>query len=117
MPCIGCLHWIPPRYTAQPGHGGRTGKSNPGVCKKDDNPSHPYYHCTRFTSASGNGLDTLGLTEAEIVFLRAHDWAPGPARLINLYQMVLRAPGDPGARALFDIALKDWRARGFGPRD
>ena len=51
----------------------------------------------------------LGLTDDEIELLRINsdmDWAKN---LINLYNLVVAQPQDPGARGLFAAALREWR--------
>lgn len=108
MPCITCASWIPPNRVP-----GNTGKSNMGRCDLDKNLCHAWYHCAKHRSAAA-ARDTLGLTDDEIQWLRTYSWSPAASTLITLYRMVERCPGDPGARALFEISLKSWRERHTG---
>jgi hypothetical protein len=57
-----------------------------------------------------NRESTLGLTEAEIIWLRANMGSDKNADgLIRQYQMVTSASQDPGARGIFAAMLDDAR--------
>lgn len=106
MPCFSCQRWQKPDR----GSGRRSDNLRAmGWCRHDKRPSHPGYHCTHYL-APALREDRLGLTEPEIVWLRAHRTRVREHELITLYRMVCACPRDPGARGLFAAALNAWRA-------
>lgn len=57
-----------------------------------------------------NRESTLGLSTAEITWLRANMSSDATAKqIVNQYNMVVACPSDPGARGIFEAMLTDAR--------
>lgn len=110
MPCITCSTWLPPDKI--PGDPRNRGKSVAGRCTLDGELSHPYYTCPRFSSASAN-VDTAGLTDDEIEWLRVNSWSPAAAHLLDLFRKIEE---HPDGRVKFEVALVLWRNRRTGEK-
>jgi hypothetical protein len=109
--CSTCTYWRKPPPLRPDQRAPKNGQL--GLCLLDRRESNPNYRCNRYQLQRSQEAEQarLGLTVAEVIWLREHATDSTAATLIGLYNMVVAAPQDPGARGVFAGARDEWRRR------
>jgi hypothetical protein len=101
--CVSCTSWAPPAAKAG------AAKAR-GTCRLDRQPAHSSYSCPYFTVSRHKLPAILGVSEAELAWLKAHAQDPVTLdlrRLLAAVSVHLRQ-ADPAREAFLD-RVTSWR--------
>ena len=100
--CRTCRHWRPPAPRS---------RTKAGHCVEDDQLTHAGYTCANFAYSGLTLAAVLGISPAELAWLKAHPDDTTTGLLRNAFAVVVVTNGDNAAVGRVHRLLEDWRAQ------